>query len=140
MNKKKIININGFMMHRAIVGGIRKVVAHQDYLNKINVFPVPDGDTGTNLLFTLRPVIKIKNDIPEHLGEAISLIANTYFFILYFKEYFKPSALKLFDTIRLILIGEFLVFENCINFFKFVPLPEINTAVNTLFFPNKFPI
>ena len=51
MNKKKIININGFMLHRAIVAGIRKVVAHQDYLNKINVFPVPvsvttsvDGD------------------------------------------------------------------------------------------------
>ena len=70
----------------------------------------------------------------------MSLIANTYFFILYFKEYFKPSALKLFDTIRLILIGEFLVFENCINYFKFVPLPEINTAVNTLFFPSKFSI
>ena len=40
MNKKKIININGFMFHRAIVGGIRKVVAHQDYLNKIiNKYP-----------------------------------------------------------------------------------------------------
>ncbi len=56
MNKKKIININGFMLHRAIVAGIRKVVAHQDYLNKINVFPVPDGDTGTNMYRTLKGV------------------------------------------------------------------------------------
>ena len=44
------------------------------------------------------------------------LMIFVVFFILYFKEYFKPSALELLDTIRLILIGEFLVFENCINF------------------------
>jgi hypothetical protein len=45
------------MLHRAIVGGIRKVVAHQDYLNKINVFPVPDGDTGTNMAFTMNAIL-----------------------------------------------------------------------------------
>ena len=57
MNKKKIKSINGFMLHHAIVAGIRKVVAHQDYLNKINVFPVPDGDTGTNMAFTMNAIL-----------------------------------------------------------------------------------
>ena len=31
----------------------RRVILHQDQLNRINVFPVPDGDTGTNLAATL---------------------------------------------------------------------------------------
>ena len=42
-------------------------------MNKINVFPVPDGDTGTNLLFTLRPIIKIKDNISENFGQTLSL-------------------------------------------------------------------
>jgi dihydroxyacetone kinase-like predicted kinase len=35
------------------VAGIRRLLSQQDYLNKINVFPVPDGDTGTNMGFTM---------------------------------------------------------------------------------------
>tara|TARA_B100000676_G_scaffold312220_1_gene385361 strand:- start:1713 stop:3485 length:1773 start_codon:yes stop_codon:yes gene_type:complete len=70
-------NMNGKDFYNALVSGICKVISRHEHLNKINVFPVPDGDTGTNLLFTLRPVIKIKDDIPEHIGKAISLIANT---------------------------------------------------------------
>ena len=70
-------NMNGKDFYNALVSGICKVISRHEHLNKINVFPVPDGDTGTNLLFTLRPVIKIKDDIPKHLGKAISLIANT---------------------------------------------------------------
>ena len=59
MNKKKIKSINGLTLHHAIVAGIRKVVAHQDYLNKINVFPVPDGDTGTNMAFTMSSILEV---------------------------------------------------------------------------------
>jgi dihydroxyacetone kinase-like predicted kinase len=32
---------------------IQNVISHKDEINRINVFPVPDGDTGTNLAFTL---------------------------------------------------------------------------------------
>ena len=34
------------------------MVSRQDYLNKINVFPVPDGDTGTNMAFTLSSILE----------------------------------------------------------------------------------
>ena len=44
-------------MHRAITAGIQNVISRQDYLNKINVFPVPDGDTGTNMAFTLTSIL-----------------------------------------------------------------------------------
>jgi DegV family protein with EDD domain len=36
-----------------LIAGARRVIAQRESLNKINVFPVPDGDTGSNLAFTL---------------------------------------------------------------------------------------
>lgn len=44
-------------LFRAIVAGIRTVISSQNYLNKINVFPVPDGDTGTNMALTLNAIL-----------------------------------------------------------------------------------
>jgi DegV family protein with EDD domain len=40
-----------------LIAGARRVVAEREQLNKINVFPVPDGDTGSNLAFTLGGVL-----------------------------------------------------------------------------------
>ena len=37
--------------------GAKKILEHQQDINKINVFPVPDADTGTNLASTIRSVI-----------------------------------------------------------------------------------
>lgn len=45
--------LDGIRLYRTVVAGIRKVVTRKDYLNKINVFPVPDSDTGTNMAYTL---------------------------------------------------------------------------------------
>ena len=36
--------IDGIRLYRSITAGLRRVVSRQEYLNKINVFPVPDGD------------------------------------------------------------------------------------------------
>jgi hypothetical protein len=49
--------IRGPALRRALISGARKVVSDRDLLNKINVFPVPDGDTGSNLAFTLGSVL-----------------------------------------------------------------------------------
>lgn len=56
--RHKITYLDGIRLHRALVAGIREVIARQDYLNKINVFPVPDRDTGTNMALTLNAVIE----------------------------------------------------------------------------------
>ena len=50
-NKKKITQLSQQILQKAIAAGIYNVIADQDYLNKINVFPVPDGDTGKFLKF-----------------------------------------------------------------------------------------
>ena len=53
----KITYLDGMRLHRALVAGINNVILNQEYLNKINVFPVPDGDTGTNMAFTLTSIL-----------------------------------------------------------------------------------
>lgn len=49
--------VRGPALRRALIAGARRVIAQRETLNKINVFPVPDGDTGSNLAFTLGGVL-----------------------------------------------------------------------------------
>jgi DegV family protein with EDD domain len=43
---------------RALSAGIGHLFQRREYLNSINVFPVPDGDTGTNMAFTFKTVLE----------------------------------------------------------------------------------
>ena len=52
----KISYLNGNRLYYAFLAGGRAVIDDQKYLNKINVFPVPDGDTGTNLASLFRSI------------------------------------------------------------------------------------
>jgi DegV family protein with EDD domain len=53
-----LVELDGRNLYYAFVAGARKVIEHQIELNRINVFPVKDGDTGTNLAATIRSVIE----------------------------------------------------------------------------------
>jgi uncharacterized protein len=44
---------------------------HSAYINSLNVFPVPDGDSGTNMLLTMHAALKELNSSPEHSAAAI---------------------------------------------------------------------
>jgi uncharacterized protein len=53
-----------------LFSGSRKVIEHQEELNAINVFPVPDGDTGSNLSHLMRTILQdayISDDASESL-------------------------------------------------------------------------
>ncbi len=51
---------------RAAVVGFRDALrAHQQRLNRLNVYPVPDGDTGTNMALTLESVVTALDEVPE---------------------------------------------------------------------------
>lgn len=50
--------VSGYGIRRALIAGIHRVIARRDEINRINVFPVPDGDTGTNMAFTLVAVLQ----------------------------------------------------------------------------------
>lgn len=45
--------LNGKRLYYAFLSGAQELIQNKDHLNKINVFPVPDGDTGTNLASTI---------------------------------------------------------------------------------------
>ena len=45
-------------LQRALAAGLKKLIAEREYLNRINVFPVADGDTGNNLAQTARAALK----------------------------------------------------------------------------------
>jgi dihydroxyacetone kinase-like predicted kinase len=53
----KIFHIHGRNLYYSFMAGTRKVLENQGKVNKINVFPVPDGDTGTNLATTFRYIL-----------------------------------------------------------------------------------
>jgi DegV family protein with EDD domain len=56
-SEEKITRLNGNLYFQIFVSGANKILENQKLLNKINVFPVADADTGTNLASTLRAVI-----------------------------------------------------------------------------------
>ena len=61
----------------AIVAGIHYVIGDKDYINKINVFPVADADTGTNLAFTLNDVLdRLAHDCPANLKDCLDCVAD----------------------------------------------------------------
>lgn len=69
--------VDGNRLNRALRAGIRRVISKQEYLNKINVFPVPDGDTGTNMAFTLNAVRQLLvRKIDAHAGDTLTDVAD----------------------------------------------------------------
>ncbi len=52
----KISYLDGPRLYYAFIAGGNEVIKDQNYLNRINVFPVPDSDTGTNLASTMRSI------------------------------------------------------------------------------------
>jgi len=70
--------IDGVRLYRVLSAGLQRVLEREDYLNKINVFPVPDADTGTNMAYTLS---EIKNgtqqNIRSNIAEMSDLIADS---------------------------------------------------------------
>ena len=55
--KPRIRYLDGYRLRRAIIAGARQVHAHRDGLNAINVFPVADADTGSNMAGTLGAIV-----------------------------------------------------------------------------------
>lgn len=54
-----VINtIDGKMLQKMFIAGAKSIEAKKEYINELNVFPVPDGDTGTNMTLTIMAAAK----------------------------------------------------------------------------------
>jgi DegV family protein with EDD domain len=69
--------LDGVQLANALRAGIYRLFERTDHINKINVFPVPDGDTGTNMSMTLSAVLAVLNRAPEaHAGSLLIKAAD----------------------------------------------------------------
>lgn len=69
--------IDGQAMKRLIDAGLTWLRTNQQVVNALNVFPVPDGDTGTNMTLTLQAAWdEIKNLGTRHLGEMAAAVSK----------------------------------------------------------------
>lgn len=76
-NQEPLKELESYQLHQAIRAGIKEVISRQDYLNRINVFPVPDRDTGTNMALTLNNIIEeTPHDPPKHVGQMLEQVAD----------------------------------------------------------------
>ena len=77
MQTNTLSYINGDMFAKAFQSGIYKVIKSQENLNSINVFPVADADTGTNLCLSLGPLLGvIESKENHHLGTLLNEFAD----------------------------------------------------------------
>jgi DegV family protein with EDD domain len=69
--------LDGAALSAALRTGIHRLISREEVINKINVFPVPDGDTGTNLALTLQAVLAALRANPEpHAGLLLTRVAD----------------------------------------------------------------
>jgi uncharacterized protein len=65
--------VDGPLFKRALLGSLSWLAANHEEVNRLNVFPVPDGDTGTNMLLTLQSAVE---DVRESNAAEVSKIAK----------------------------------------------------------------
>lgn len=59
----KTTTLDGILLKKALIGGVNYLVKNKDEVNALNVFPVPDGDTGTNMSLTAKSSMKLINEV-----------------------------------------------------------------------------
>src|SRR3989475_7236623 len=73
MASRRPAGVDGPLFKQALLGSMTGLPATKGEVNRLNVFPVPDGDTGTNMLLTLQSAVE---DIKESNANEVSRIAR----------------------------------------------------------------
>lgn len=69
--------IDGALFQRMVVHASASINAQKQAINELNVFPVPDGDTGTNMSMTIgAAVTELRKSEPAALDQAVSITAS----------------------------------------------------------------
>lgn len=69
-------SITGAQFRKMVISGANWLESNKDYVDSLNVYPVPDGDTGTNMSLTMRSAIREVNMVTtnnlDDIGDAVS--------------------------------------------------------------------
>ena len=69
--------INAETLQKMFIAGAKNLEAKKEWINELNVFPVPDGDTGTNMTLTIMSAAKEVGAITEPTMETIAKAIST---------------------------------------------------------------
>jgi len=73
----KVENIDGHLLRNMIIAGSQALENNKQIVNALNVFPVPDGDTGTNMSLTMQSAVReVKNCKTSSVGDIANAAAN----------------------------------------------------------------
>ncbi|VAW37455.1 Dihydroxyacetone kinase-like protein, phosphatase domain / Dihydroxyacetone kinase-like protein, kinase domain, partial [hydrothermal vent metagenome] len=73
----KWLQCNGRHLQKLMQAGLVWLEQHHQHVNALNVFPVPDGDTGTNMLLTMRSAYgRIQDNNEQHVGKIAEQFAH----------------------------------------------------------------
>ena len=76
--------INGLAYKNMVLCAHASLSAHKQQLNDMNVFPVPDGDTGTNMAMTMTNAInELNKKNPESLSDVAGVVNVSLCFSLF---------------------------------------------------------
>lgn len=74
----KITSLDGKRFRLAVIAAAKSLIHNEDYLNKINIFPVPDADTGTNMAATLHAIVtSLRANTDLALSEMSQHVSDT---------------------------------------------------------------
>ena len=68
--------LDGAGLHQLFTGGYRNLKKNMDAINDLNVFPVPDGDTGTNMVLTFGGGLKNVDTAVSHAGSYMQALSR----------------------------------------------------------------
>ena len=72
-----INTINAEMVAKMFLGGAKNLEAKKEWINELNVFPVPDGDTGTNMTLTIMSAAREVGGMEQiEMGELAKAISS----------------------------------------------------------------
>ena len=73
----KVTNIRAGQFQEMVQAGANRLQANAEYVNSLNVFPVPDGDTGTNMNLSMTSGAKAVSDaVTENVGELANRLSK----------------------------------------------------------------
>ncbi|MBK8903978.1 MAG: DAK2 domain-containing protein [Anaerolineaceae bacterium] len=73
----KWLQCNGRQLQKLAYAALTWLEQNHQHVNSLNVFPVPDGDTGTNMLLTMKSAYgRVQNSEEEHVGKVAEQLAH----------------------------------------------------------------
>ena len=68
--------IDASLLKRCFIAGAKNLEKNKEYINELNVFPVPDGDTGTNMTMTIISAAKAVSECPDDMESVCKAISQ----------------------------------------------------------------